>query len=425
VDERRETAGFRNAGWTMGGLPEGTVVSVLPLKTLDGAATNCFLYARGRPRTVVCIMHPREFLASHYMVPALVEAGFAAFAQAPRSVGSDLRLEHEIALLDVAAGMSFLRESGFERVVLLGNSGGAGLYAFYNQQSLLAPADRIARTPAGRPTRLADAVMPVADAMVLLSPHPGQGALLMAGIDPSVVEEGDPMSVDPSLDPFDPTNGYADDGARYDPAFLERYRRAQRDRIVRLDASARAMVERRREAARQTKEGRSDARRAAAYQEVFCVWRTDADPRAWDLSLDPSDRRRGSLWGSDPFKSNWGGVGFGRICTPESWLSTWSGLTSNATMARCGPAIEQPTLMVEYTGDQAVFPGDVDEIFDAIGAPAKDRLRFRGDHHGQPIARGEPAGREAAAAAITEWIGDTVETRHPLTTSVQENVHVD
>src|SRR5690606_39403432 len=73
------------------------------------------------------VMHPREFMACHYLIPDIVAAGCAAWSQGARSVGNDLRLEHEIALHDVTAGMAFLREQGFGNIVLLGNSGGAGL----------------------------------------------------------------------------------------------------------------------------------------------------------------------------------------------------------------------------------------------------------------------------------------------------------
>jgi hypothetical protein len=61
--------------------------------------------------------------------------GASVWAQAARSVGNDLRLEHEVALHDVAAGLGYLREAGFERIVLLGNSGGSGLYSLYHQQA--------------------------------------------------------------------------------------------------------------------------------------------------------------------------------------------------------------------------------------------------------------------------------------------------
>ena len=145
-NEQFETAGLRNAQWTMRGIPAGTSCIAVPLETADGASCSGFLYWRGSPKTVVCLMHPREFLVTHYLIPAIVEAGCAAWTQTSRSVGNDLRLEHEIALFDVAAGLNHLRSAGFERIVLLGNSGGASLFAFYNHQASLPADQRIART---------------------------------------------------------------------------------------------------------------------------------------------------------------------------------------------------------------------------------------------------------------------------------------
>jgi hypothetical protein len=49
VKKQEPTAGFRNAGWTMGQLPEGAGVAVHPLRTADNAAVNGFLYTAGRP----------------------------------------------------------------------------------------------------------------------------------------------------------------------------------------------------------------------------------------------------------------------------------------------------------------------------------------------------------------------------------------
>ena len=132
-----------------------------------------------------------------------------------------------------------------------------------------------------------------------------------------------------------------------------------------------------------------ELRRQAAHTPVMVVWRSDADLRCLDLSLDPSDRHPGSLWGKDPYASNYGAVGFARFCTPESWLSTWSGLSSNASLARTARGIVQPTLIIEYTGDQACFPSDVRAIHDAIPAADKTHLRIRGDHHGRALAEGE------------------------------------
>jgi hypothetical protein len=284
--------------------------------------------------------------------------------------------------------------------VLLGNSGGSGLYCLYNEQSLLAPEKRLERTPGGRHVALAKADMPAADAIVLLSPHPGQGQLLMNAIDPSVRDEADPFSVDPQLDPFSPANGFADppDGARYAPEFVERYRRAQWARVDALDTVARQRI------AERLAARKSGDRRRGAFQSVMTIWRTDADLRCWDLQLDPSDRNFGSLWGSDPFSSNYGAIGFARLCTPESWLSTWSGISSKAALSRTAPAIEQPALMVHYTGDQTLFPSDASAIFAAVGSPDKTIMAFRGDHHGRALTPGEPDGRELAGREIGTWL---------------------
>lgn len=404
------TAGLRGASWAPARMQSPYTTRPFPLVTQDGQATLGVLFSRGAERKIVFIMHPREFVMTHYLVPEVLDAGWACWVQAPRSIGTDLRLEHEIALHDVAAGMRQLRELGFETIVLLGNSGGAGLLAFYNQQSLLAADQRIRRTPGGRPTKLEQARMPAADGMVFVSPHPGQGILLMNAIDPSVTDESDPFSCDAALDPFSASNGFRrpPESSSYAPEFVERYRRAQRKRVARLDERAREMIDRRQAARARLKESptRPD-KLVASHSPVLQVWRTDADLRCWDTSLDPSDRLVGSLWGADPAVSNLGSVGFGRLVTPESWLSTWSGLTSNASLEKCAGSVVQPTLLVEYTGDNCVFPGDVDTLFKAFGSTEKSRHRVRGNHHGQPLEEGDVPGQVLAGRHLRAWLNES------------------
>jgi hypothetical protein len=399
------TAGLRGAFWDLDRpVPSDVPLTVHPLRTHDGSVISAFLYARGDETVAAVLMHPREHIVAYYLAAELTRQGMAVCLPTPRLVGNDIRLEHETALLDVAAAISFLKRRGFQKIVLVGNSGGGPLFAFYNQQALLAPIDRLSQTPAGKPVPLADVEMIPPDGVVFVSTHMGQGRLLMNGIDPSVVDENDPLKADPALDPFAPQNGFSIKGAAYAPEFIQRYRAAQIDRVKRLDEQAKDMVARRVDARKRAKSDGSRADRLeAAHTPIFTVWRTDADLRCWDLSLDPSRRRLGSLWGAQPAVSNLGSIGFGRVCTADSWLSTWSGLSSNASMERCAPAIEQPTLFLEYTGDASTFPEENDAIFDWIGSSDKRRVKIAGDHHGRPIQEGEANPRPLVGAAIGEW----------------------
>lgn len=403
------TAGLRGASWNPTRMDRPYTMTPYPLNTEDGQSTLGFLFRQGGEKTVVCMMHPREMIVTNYLVPDVLDAGCACWVQGPRSIGNDLRLEHEIALFDVAAGLTHLRDLGFEHIVLLGMSGGAGLYVLYNQQSLSAPEARIERTPGGRPTGLQKASLVAADGLIFVSPHPGQGKLLMSSIDPSVTDERNPLKADPSLDPFSRENGFRrpPESTSYTTDFVQRYRAAQLLRVGRIDDYARELIGERMGARKRLRDtpSREDSLKAG-YAPIFNIWRTDADLRCWDLSLDPSDRMLGSLWGKDPVSSNFGSLGFGRVVTPESWLSTWSGISSNASFEKCGGAIEQPTLMIEYSGDNCVFPDDLELIFQNIGTRQKSRLRVRGNHHGQPLAADEEPGQVKAGLAIQSWLKD-------------------
>jgi hypothetical protein len=394
--------------------PESTCTSVHELATADGATVRGVLATVPGATTVVSLMHPRQDLTHHPLVPLLLQAGAAVWTQHTRSVNNDLTLVHEQALLDAAAGLVFLRERGFGSMVTLGHSGGGPLYAFYLEQAGLAPDSRIATTPGGRPVKLAGAEMPQADGAIFLAPHRGQGQLLLACIDPSVADEQDPMSVVPELDPFSPANGFAEPPASsvYPAEFLARYRAAQRARIARIDAIARQQLAKANEAraAFGTSGHPADRRRSLA-PRIITVLRTDADPRTVDPSLDPSERPYGSLFGKRPDLINYGLTGFGRLTTPEAWLSTWSGLSSNADFVRCAPGVTVPTLFIELTGDQAAFPADSRQMINALGARDLSTATVRGLHFGGPIAPGEPTGNELAATEVINWLAK----RHELT----------
>jgi hypothetical protein len=390
-------------------LPSGTTESTRSLKTHDDAKVDGVLRTVPGARTVVCIMHPRQDVTHHPLVPELLARGFAVWTQGTRSVNNDIALLHEQALLDAAVGQAFLRQLDFDVVVTLGHSGGGTLFAYYHEQAGLAPEARLAAGPAGRDTGFADAEMPVPDAAIFMAPHPGQGWLLLRMIDPSVVDESDPLSIDPELDPYSQANGFrpAPESSSYAPEFVERYRTAQRERVARIDARAREQLDIVSAARRAYKETQDDMeRRRVVAPRILLTYRTDADLRGVDLDLDPNDRPYGSLFGRRPDLTNFGLVGFGRFSTPEAWLSTWSGLSTKADFLRCVPRVTAPTLLIELTGDQACFPADIDAMVAMRGAEDFVLAQVAGTHFGGPLVPDGPTGNELAAREIGAWLAE-------------------
>jgi hypothetical protein len=220
----------------------------------------------------------------------------------------------------------------------------------------------------------------------------------------------------PELDPFSPANGFAEPPASsaYTGESPARYEAAQHDRVARIDAIARQHLARAGEARAAFKNsGSALDRRRSLTPKIITVFRTDADPRTVDLSLDPSERPYGSLFGKRPDLINYGLTGFSRLTTPEAWLSTWSGLSSNASFVRCAPGVTVPTLFIELTGDQAAFPADSRQMADGLAAEDLTTATVRGLHFGGPIADGEPTGNELAATEIINWLSKRHELSPP------------
>lgn len=317
-----------------------------------------------RPKVGIIATHYEVDFSEHYLAEPMVErgCGFLGWNTRYRGNGELFSLTH--ALEDISVGVRWLRETaGVSTVVLLGNSGGASLMAVYQARALelgLAPGDLF----------------------VSLNAHRGRPQVLTSWLDPSVLDESDPLSVDRELDMFDTANGPS-----YDAAFVDRYRAAQVDRNHRITAWVKAESER--------------LRAAGAFERMFSVHRTWADLRFLDLSIDPSERSQGCYLG-DARVANYSGFGLAAVCGLRAWLSMWSLSDSECQAEPHLARIFIPALVVQSTGDQGCFPSDARAIFDALASTAKRLEWVAGDHY----LLDPPGARSEVADLIASWLGE-------------------
>lgn len=338
------------------------------LETPTTAATTAFVVA-----------HPTSNFHGHYLAEPLTRRGAAVLALNTRYIGNDSMLLMERAAMDLGAGVRFLREEGYERVVLIGNSGGASLAALYQSQ---AENLHFRDTPDGRAIDVEPADMPPADALALTCAHPGRAEQLLTKIDPAVLDERDPLATDPALDMYDPANA-----PPYAPEWVEQYRAGQKARLDRIRHWA---VERL---------SQLDAIRPAdAADEAFVIHRTQADPRLLDLSLDPNDRTQGTIQGSAPM-ANAAANGLGRFCTIRSFLSQWSPEDSRAHGPKRLAETTCPVLLVEHTADQTVFPSHI-EAWSKAGGGRVHRHALKDAAH---YLDSRPDAIEETADLLMEW----------------------
>jgi len=210
------------------------------------SATKGVLYKPDRgpaPDVAILLIHRTSNFLSHSATAELARRGFLVLAMNPRSDNNEAAVSFEENALDIRSGIEFLRgQPGIVKVVLFGHSGGGPATSFYQ-----AVAEKGVAYCQGANKLVscgsALANLPRADAIVFADAHPGVSVNGLRSLNPAVIDEGNPYRLDPSLDPFDPRNGYRPTGAStYTDDFKARYFKAQADRMNRLIADAQARL---------------------------------------------------------------------------------------------------------------------------------------------------------------------------------------
>lgn len=335
-------------------------------------------FHRAPGKVAAIVIHPTSNFMHHYLLEPLRLRGVAALGLNTRYLGSDVALILERAIQDLGAGVRWLREQGYDRIVLIGNSGGAALVSLYQSQ---AEQLDISSTPAGDPIDLHPDDLPPAQGIFLSAAHLGRSRLLQMWIDPSVIDESDAISADPALDMFNPANGPG-----YSAAYLETYRARQTQRQDAIETWVRAKLRQ----LRAIENGPQDM--------AFIVHRTLADPRCLDPLIDPNDRPPGtSVWG-DPKAQNYAANSMGRYTSLTAFLSQWA-RCSRGDGPTCLSRTSVPVTLAEHTADSSTFPSDVQEWARAANGRL-NHIRLEGGNH---YLAGQPALVEQLADEIATF----------------------
>jgi pimeloyl-ACP methyl ester carboxylesterase len=367
--------------------PGAALESQSGLQMLRPRIYGALAEAAGPRHTAAIVMHPTSNFMGHYLLAPLARRGIACMGLNSRYVGNDSLLLMERVIQDLGAGVQHLRRLGYRKVVLIGNSGGASLSAFYQAQAENLSIEHLVD---GDPAGLSPVDLPPVDGLALCAAHEGRSHLMKHWIDPSLTDEHEALSVDPSLDMYDPAN------QPFSTVFVQRFRQAQAARLGRIEAWVNQRLQRLRS---QTVPGH-------ARDETFIIYRTHADPRFLDLDMDRNDRSVGSVWGEGAAGAravNYAASQMGRITSLTAFLSQWSSRSradGPSNLARC----RAPVLLCTYTADRSTFPSTRAAWIEACGGLGSGRIQAIDIAGGNHYLAGQPDLVEQTADAMAEWM---------------------
>jgi pimeloyl-ACP methyl ester carboxylesterase len=187
------------------------------------------------PKIAVVVIHRTSNFMNHISTTELAARGFLVLGMNPRSDNNESAVDWDANQLDLREAVEFMKkQTGIQKVVLLGHSGGGPTTSYYqavaeNSLAYCKGANKLVECS----DRIGGA--PKADGLILVDAHPGNSVNGLRSLNPSLTNESDPTKIDDSLNPFDPKNGFNPNGdSTYSAAFQERYYKAQSERMNRL-----------------------------------------------------------------------------------------------------------------------------------------------------------------------------------------------
>ena len=338
---------------------------------------------KGKPsKTLAVYMHPATTLQLLPMPAAMARAGVHVLCAGSRFARNDTPLIMEKVLLDLGAYIRHAKEKwGYDRIVLCGWSGGGSLSLFYQAQ---AEKPTVTQTPAGEPVDLGSLI--AGDAMIFQAAHLSRARIFSEWIDPSVTNEADPDRRDLELDIYNPK---CPNQPPYTPEFVKRFRDAQLARLRRRTAWVKETLD------------TLKRRGGDELERGFVTYRTMADVRFMDPTIEPNDRKPRWCFLGKPETANTGPVGIGRFSTLRAWLSQWSVDDSNADGPRCATSITVPLLAIENSADDAVPQPHARIIHDAAASRDKTFRVIKGATH---YYQGQPELLKQAVETCLGWM---------------------
>lgn len=304
--------------------------------------------------TVLVYCHPSANFVGHYALTPTAALGVDAVGAVTRYAGNDTQVILENCVADLGSLISHLRDNeGYRRVVLVGNSGGGGLAAFYQSQ---AEKPTITDAPAGGGTDLTTVVLPPVDDCVMLNAHAGRAELLQEWLDPAIIDENDPFHRDPELDLF------TDRALPLDRGWVATYRQAQATRMDRTQHGQ--------------KISSVNSTTATATPCPTCPSASTAPAPTRGSSTPPSTPPTANPEhsGENPKSANLRPVTLGSVSSLRSWLSQWSVTDTNGHGPTCLDHVSVPVFVAYATADKGCFPSMAAALHDAVRHPHK-RLR--------------------------------------------------